>query len=200
MSSTYWVIMVLFVNRGDVMKRLGIWLLLGLSLTGCYGEKEATETSRLEGIGSEAGRVDELEQLRNENAKLTQQLEAQDAGLVNEEELQGNIRETMNLAFKLISAMENEDYAYMESVASSHVDILKAQNSIRFEDGEHKYETAFLKNVRPGDLEFRGYHQEEANRSVLMLARLYDEGYAELVFNYIRAEDGGWQWDGFLTN
>ncbi|MEH7884277.1 hypothetical protein V7654_08120 [Bacillus sp. JJ1609] len=90
-------------------------------------------------------------------------------------------RETLNLSFKTIAAMERKDYQYLESISDSGVSIDKETDSFHFE-GRH--DQNFLQTIDYSKLEYR-FHNKVNNKSTVGFA----ENNAEIIFEFIETDD-----------
>lgn len=118
----------------------------------------------------------------------------------DDEEIRNNLRETLNLTFKLLAAMESGDIAYIESVSSPNVQI--SPNRI-IQNGDSGYVADFIKNIHWDEFEFRGYDQKDANHFMLFVAQIITtegaEGNIAYEFSFIRSSEGHWLFDGFIS-
>lgn len=182
------------------MKKKLIMGFIVFSLAGCSNGGKSDESSNFTHNVINASKIEEL---KIENANLKEQLEISRGGKDNEV-LVNNIRETFNLTFKIISAMEYKKYDFIQSVSSPKVKISQENNSIIVNNGENSYEVSLLEKININELEFRGYNQKDENHFMLALAKVNtqegSEGAIELNFDFIRSENGNWKFDGLLTN
>lgn len=145
------------------------------------------------------------EEIPNENKRLKEESESS-LKKMNEENREQALKESLNLTFKLLSAMGDKDYDFIESNSSTSVKVSREQNMIIVNNGENFYEVALQSKMELGDLEFRGYELKDAKHLKLMMAVMFNqdikgsEGHAALYFDYIRSDDDRWLLDGFLTN
>ncbi|MGP3788493.1 lipoprotein [Paenibacillus sp. 1A_MP2] len=183
------------------MKKILFMLFLVVVLSACSnGEDSANSSNAQEPGNTDASKIEELQ---NENNSLKEQLE-NSKGATDETDLVNSLRETLNLTFKIISAMETKDYAYIESVSSSDVEVSHQNNSILLKNAESPSEVAFLNEISLEELEFRGYNQKDKDHFMLALAKVIttkgSEGNIELNFDFVRADNDGWLFNGFTTN
>lgn len=185
------------------MKKNLIILFLVVLLSACTNtgpSSEPTGSQPAEGADTAA-----LEQLQQENAKLQEQLEQ---GEEADKAVAGALRETLNMTFRLITAMDDKDYDYITSVSSTNVEVSQEKNMliVRNEQAptDAPTEVALLNGLELAELEFRGFEQTDESHAVLFMARVSTtegaEGNAALNFQFIRSGDGAWQFDGLLTN
>lgn len=185
------------------MKKNLIMLILVVLLSACSNagsSSEPTGSQPAEGADTAA-----LEQLQQDNAMLQEQLEQSKEA---DKAVDGALRETLNMTFRLITAMDDKDYDYIASVSSSNVEVSQDKNMliIRNEQAptEAPTEVALLSGLGLAELEFRGFEQTDENHAVLFMARVSTtkgaEGNAALNFQFVRSGDGAWQFDGLLTN
>ncbi|RAI93621.1 hypothetical protein DET54_10977 [Paenibacillus pabuli] len=87
-------------------------LLLSLTflMTGCSETDKSVEA--LKSVELHEENIHTIKELREENAHLQEQI-VQLQENVHSEELRNNLRETLNMTFKLIAAMEAGDIAYI---------------------------------------------------------------------------------------
>ncbi|KGP77670.1 MULTISPECIES: membrane lipoprotein lipid attachment site-containing protein [Paenibacillus] len=182
------------------MKKILFMLFLVVVLSACSNGENSANSSTQEPGNTDASKIEELQ---NENNSLKEQLE-NSKGSTDEADLINSLRETLNLTFKIISAMETKDYAYIESVSSSDVEVSQQNNSILLKNAESPSEVAFLNEISLEELEFRGYNQKDKDHFMLALAKVIttkgSEGNIELNFDFVRSDTDGWLFNGFTTN
>lgn len=96
-------------------KFASLLLSVTLLMTGCSNLDTSVET--LKSVELHEENIQTIKKLREENASLQEQI-TQLQENVHSEELRNNLRETLNMTFKLLAAMESGDIAYIESVSS----------------------------------------------------------------------------------
>lgn len=177
-----------------------IWM-LALFLTACNSSDDASlpdvqERERKDAINTE--------QMRKENELLKEQIrnnqkEKDEKDAKEKEEIE-SLRETLNITFKLMAAMQSNNYTYLESVSSPNIEISQQNNIIisKLEQGD--YEVPFLHNVSLNNLEYRGFNPLDSDRVILHMATVWSDGNGALDFYFIRSEEGNWLFDGLLTN
>ncbi|RPK26065.1 hypothetical protein [Paenibacillus xylanexedens] len=174
-----------------------IWM-LALFLTACSSSDDASlpdvqEREREDAINTE--------QMRKENELLKEQVRNnQKEKDAKEQEDVESLRETLNITFKLMAAMQSDNYTYLESVSSPNIEISQQDNIIisKLEQGD--YEVPFLQNVSLNNLEYRGFNPLDSDRVILHMATVWSDGNSALDFYFIRSEKGNWLFDGLLTN
>lgn len=118
------------------MKKLLIVLSLftTFSLAACNNQEAAPDDSSQGTITV----YQEKEALQKENDDLKQKVSELEASTNNQknEELMENIRDTLNLSFKVLSAMSDKDFDYLQSVAAPDVKISKDSETLTTEIGE----------------------------------------------------------------
>lgn len=148
--------------------------------------------------------VIDTEQIQKENELLKEQLqnnkEEKDANDAKEQEEVESLRETLNITFKLMAAMESNDYTYLESVSSPNIEISKQNNTVISKRDEGDYEVPFLQNVSLNNLEYRGFNPLDSDRIILHMALMRSNGNSALDIYFSRTEEGNWLFDGLLTN
>ena len=82
------------------------------------------------------------EEIPNENKRLKEESESS-LKKMNEENREQALRESLNLTFKLLSAMGDKDYDFIESNSSTSVKVSREQNMIIVNNGENFYEWLF---------------------------------------------------------
>ncbi len=128
-------------------KLTAILLLLFLTLGGmvyCYFSSTSQNEPQ---IASDVNSVTP-EKTFNENEERHQLLEQRPILSAHD------LRETLNLSFKIMNAMASKDYAYLKSISASTVTIDEDSNSFHFaSDIDH--EQKFLQSVDFDNLEYR---------------------------------------------
>jgi len=110
-------------------------------------------------------------------------------------EIESNdFKETLNMTFKLLDAMESNNYGYIESVSSPNVRIDKQKNILVSEEGE----VNFLTSVDFNNLEYRFFEKKDPDTMVIGLAKITD--YAVEIYFYFNKVEGKWLFNGFFTN
>jgi hypothetical protein len=128
-------------------KSTTILLLLFLTLGGIVYYYFSSTSQNEPQIASDVNLVS-LEKTIKENEKLHQLLE-QRPNLSTHD-----LRETLNLSFKIMNAMARKDYAYLKSISASTVTIDEDSNMFHFvSDIDH--EQKFLQSVDFDKLEYR---------------------------------------------
>ena len=177
------------------MKKSFILFLLVLLATACT-DSNPQETST-EGLSSPNHNEQHLniDFLQKENDRLKSMIqELEDQNKPPAEIELSDFRETLNLTFKLINAMELKDYKYIESVSSPTVMLNKEKNTFTTKDGESE----FLKSANLGTLEYRFFHKSDDTSMIIGLAKITDHA-SEINFQYTKT-DGKWLFNGFITN
>ncbi|MHA7584736.1 hypothetical protein B2I21_36170 [Chryseobacterium mucoviscidosis] len=178
------------------MKKYLLMVFLVFILAGCTNDQNSNESTNSGSNGSDETKIEELQ---NENARLKEQLD-NSQGETNNEALS----ETLNLTFKLISAMGSKDYEFIESVSSPNVEVSRENNNITLKDENDGFEVAFLNNINLENLEFRGFDLTDETHAQLFMAEIRtakgSEGNTALNFDFVRSEDGRWLLEKFLTN
>jgi hypothetical protein len=177
------------------MKKLLIVLSLftTFSLAACNNQEAAPDDSSQGTITV----YQEKEALQKENDDLKQKVSELEASTNNQknEELMENIRDTLNLSFKVLSAMSDKDFDYLQSVAAPDVKISKDSETLTTEIGE----IPLLKPINLKELEYRGYVQESEDKFQIALARVSPDGSSELYIDFIKSSNG-WKYNGHITN
>jgi len=108
------------MKRRYKMKRIALMFFLIFVLMGCSNHEE----------------------IPNENKRLKEESESS-LKKMNEENREQALRESLNLTFKLLSAMGDKDYDFIESNSSTSVKVSREQNMIIVNNGENFYEWLF---------------------------------------------------------
>ncbi|HZG84103.1 hypothetical protein [Paenibacillus sp.] len=107
-----------------------------------------------------------------------------------------DLRETMNLSFKIIYAMERKDYDYLESVSAPGVTVSREEDTIHFNDNS----VNFLENVNLSNLEYwSSTYLESDTKFQIGFAHFFDDTHSTFYMSFIR-KDGHWLFNGFITN
>jgi hypothetical protein len=94
----------------------------------------------------------EIVQLRLDNASLIKELKLLLS--TEEEKLRMDLRSTINLSFKIFSAMQSRDYNYLISVSAPNLKIDKKENKIIYDYGGKPVEYPFLRSLDFNSLEY----------------------------------------------
>ncbi|MGF9697394.1 MULTISPECIES: hypothetical protein [Paenibacillus] len=183
-----------------MFKRFLLFVSAALLLTSCDEPGSSVENTQLSEQNAEMTQT--IKELREENTRLQEQVTFLQES-VNEEEARTNLRETLNMTFKLMAAMESEDTAYIESVSSPNVEITSSRNAFVVRHGDSSYEADFIKSMLWDEFEFRGYDQKDSDHFMLFIARTIttkgSEGKIEYEFSFIRSPEGEWFFDGYIS-
>lgn len=160
-----------------------IWM-LALFLTACSSSDDAS--------------LLDVQEREHKDAIDTEQIQKEKDA--KEQEEVESLRETLNITFKLMAAMQSNNYTYLESVSSPNIEISQQNNIIisKLEQGD--YEVPFLQNVSLNNLEYRGFNPLDSDRVILHMAIVWSDGNSALDIYFIRSEEGNWLFDGLLTN
>ncbi|TVX96312.1 hypothetical protein [Cohnella terricola] len=111
-----------------------------------------------------------------------------------------DLRETLNLSFKILQAMDGKDYTFLESVTASGVTIDKENNQViyNFSGEEMKYD--FLTGINLNNLEYWGSgYIESSSRFQIVLAKFLNDTHGTIYFDFIK-ESNQWLFNGITTN
>ena len=108
---------------------------------------------------------------------------------------QDHLRETLNLSLRIISAMINKDYDYLEKVIAPSVTLHKENDSISYD--ETAYEYPLMNNFDYANFESRGYMEEE--EEVIIILGIYNVSY-EFTFVKSRSPEGNYLLKSLYTN
>ncbi|PAF31320.1 hypothetical protein [Paenibacillus sp. 7516] len=169
-------------------------------LTSCSEAGAPAENTQLSKQNAEMTQT--IKELREENSRLQEQITLLQES-VNDEESRTNLRETLNMTFKLMAAMESEDTAYIKSISSPNVKIAASRNALVVQHGDSSYEANFIKSILWDEFEFRGYDQKDSDHFMLFVAKTMttkgSEGMIEYEFSFIRSPEGEWLFDGYIS-
>jgi hypothetical protein len=173
------------------VKKLILLPLFLFLLSGCVGNK-----SELNKTSGETSKIEEelqskIVELQDQNSELKKQLESYKTV---DEETSNVLRETMNLTFKMIHAMQSKDYAFIEGVLSPEITLDKENGSFSYET----YNQNFVTGIDFNNLEYR-YHHQEKDTITIGFAVYKDESHSTLDFTYIKSGNG-WKLQSFVTN
>lgn len=175
-------------------------LSLTFLMTGCSETDKSSDA--LKSVELHEENIQTIKELREENARLQEQI-IQLQENVHSEELRNNLRETLNMTFKLIDAMESGDIAYIECVSSPNVVISKNSSTMIIYNAGHSYEVDFLKGIQWDEFEFRGYDQKDVDHFMLFIAKYIttkgSEGNIAYEFSFVRSPEGNWLFDGYIS-
>ena len=110
---------------------------------------------------------------------------------------QDQLRETLNLSLRIISAMINKDFDYLESVSDSSVTVNRENNSMTFGSLEPSYEFTLSDSFDYKNFEFRGY--EESRDTIFIYLGVYNVSY-EFEFTKSKSEVSNYSFKSLLTN
>ena len=110
---------------------------------------------------------------------------------------QDQLRETLNLSLRIISAMINKDFDYLESVSDSSVTVNRENNSMTFGSLEPSYEFTLSDSFDYKNFEFRGY--EESGDTIFIYLGVYNVSY-EFEFTKSKSEVSNYSFKSLLTN
>lgn len=166
---------------------LGIGLII---LAGCHG---ITDQEHLEKRAQPSPAASStLVQMQSSDV-----IPAEETAIVEyDEKARQALKETLNLTFQIINAMQENDYAYIKSVSAKDVQIDAEDHTVIVDH----HQRAFLKDINLGNLEYRFYFPRNPNQIELGFTIInHNEisGY-DIVFEYIRGSDGQWLYHGHL--
>ena len=110
---------------------------------------------------------------------------------------QDQLRETLNLSLRIISAMLNKDFDYLESVSDSSVTVNRENNSMTFGSLEPPYEFTLSDSFDYNNFEFRGY--QESRDTIYIYLGVYNVSY-EFEFVKIKSEVSNYSFRSLITN
>ena len=113
-------------------------------------------------------------------------------------DVQERLSETLNLSFRIISAMLHQDIEYLQAISDPSVQI-DAENHIFFfsDYGENGYEHLFSHTFDYDHVEYRGHQFEED--TVLVFLGVYNASY---VFEFVEGQSqyGNYLFKSLVTN
>lgn len=168
------------------MKNIILALFAFTLITGCSSSSNAPSPEQLK-----------IQQLQNENNSLRDQLK-QLMDRPNHVQELANLREALNLSFRLIYAMEHDDYKYLKSVSSSNVTLVEGKDMVilkkTYPNKPNKLK--FLKSIDLNELEYRGFYQEDKDHFHLTLAEVNADHPTEILIDFVHSGDGYWLYNG----
>lgn len=181
-------------------KRFVLLISAAFLLTSCSEPDAFAQNIQLSEQNAEMTQT--IKELREENTRLQEQITVLQES-VNDEKTRTNLRETLNMTFKLMAAMESEDTAYIESVSSPNVEIAASRNALVVQHEDFSYESNFIKSILWDEFKFRGYNQKDSDHFMLFIAQTIttkgSEGAIEYEFSFIRSPEGEWLFDGYIS-
>ena len=110
---------------------------------------------------------------------------------------QADLRDTINLSFKVFSAMNERNVNVLASFSSENVTI--SRDGIEFEYGGQQTTTPYIKDVHLDNLEFRSMTLKTEDSLELAFAKV-DNGIAvEIYVQFIKVNQV-WKFNGLVTN
>jgi len=111
-----------------------------------------------------------------------------------------DLRETMNLSFKIFQAMENNDYAFLESSKATGVTIDKENNKVKYEYSGEEIAYDFLTGINLSNLEYwgSGYINDHTNFQIIF-AKYFNDTHGTIYLDFVK-EDNKWLFNGLSTN
>ena len=127
----------------------------------------------------------QIEQLKNQISEIEKK---------NGEEKEA-FRTTMNIAFHILTAINNKDFEYITSISSSNVQVNVEESMIYSTDYSYKINDMdyLLEN-----LEYRYYHLD-GEKLTIGFANYFSEGHSTINFGFIK-HDGQWLFDYLVTD
>ncbi|UQZ36727.1 hypothetical protein C2I18_26260 [Paenibacillus sp. PK3_47] len=170
----------MLITRAFVVSALAMLL-----LAGCSGKDDSPDL--------------EVRQLSGSNGEITETLT--DGGQTADEAFMADLSATLNLSFKIIHAMGEKDYSYLESVAAPGVTVNKEENRVYFERGGEQLSWDFLQPVTLDKLEYRfSTYVNEQQKEFLAGFAIYSGDSHSTVEIYFVKQGDVWLFNGLLTN
>lgn len=169
------------------MKRqMFIIIVFILILAGCKDPASSVSEN------SDVNNIAKIEMLEMTNEQMKKQIS--DMEKKNEEEKEA-LRTMLNLAFQLLTAINNKDYEYITSIASSNIRVNVEESTIYSTDYSYKMNDMpyLLEN-----LEYR-YYQMENDKLTIGFANYFSEGHSTINIGFIK-QDGQWLFDYVVTD
>lgn len=111
-----------------------------------------------------------------------------------------DLRENLNLTFKIIEAMNSKNHAFLESVSAPGIGIDQINNQIVFTYGDHEVISNYLDHINFGNLEYWGSgYDENMEKFQIIIAHFFEETHSTIYFDFIN-KDNRWLFNGFVTN
>jgi len=111
-----------------------------------------------------------------------------------------DLRETLNLSFKILQAMDVNDFTFLESVSATGVMIDKERNQVTYTYSGEEIKYDFLKEINLSNLEYwgSGYIGNSSNFQIVF-AKFINDTHGTIYFDFIK-ESNRWLFNGFTTN
>ena len=187
------------------------WLfLIGLSilLVACQStaveepEQEIDETEEVEKEEQTERKDGEEESKEEETTEITETEEAESKAETSKQETlwkkpteieQMEHLEIVHLAYDILTAQVNKDYAFLKNVASKGTKIDEANNRFSFENVTYPFQLDFFTKEELDELEFRFTHEEDGVVYVGFGVINYEEESSFVIeFQFIE-ESGAWK-------
>lgn len=111
-----------------------------------------------------------------------------------------DLRETLNLSFKILQAMENNDYTYLKVVSASGITIDQEKNQVVYTYSGEEIRCDFLKGINFSNLEYWGSgYTENYSDFQIVFAQFLKDTHGTIYFDFIK-EGNQWLFNGFITN
>ncbi|MEF2965821.1 hypothetical protein V3851_08270 [Paenibacillus sp. M1] len=184
-------LVILLRNKGFWISVLISFILVGCTNTGTTKVNSEKEENSDLAVIQTAGILEEKAELEEQVKRLQR---------VPSETFMMDLRETMNLSFKIMQAMESHDYAYLESVAAPGVIIDKEKNQVVYTYGGEEVRWDFLKGIHLGNLEYwgAGYGESEVKFQTIF-AHFFNDTHGTIYIDFVK-KDNKWLFNGLTTN
>ncbi|MBU5346331.1 hypothetical protein [Paenibacillus lautus] len=138
----------------------------------------------------------EIQDLQAENEQLKAELEAAQ-NTSNEMDMKANTG-PLNVAFRVIDAMNNKDYEALATLSVPEVAWDDQAETYTLQDDDSKQNVSLLSPIDLGNLEYRGFDPVSENEVQVFLAKV-DDGNVSIYMDFVKTEDQ-WLYKGHLTN
>lgn len=174
-------------------RKLALIAFVMLLTTACNSNTPSNNASPSDSAHSEQLQQMDALQKENEELKATiSQLENIEKSPLETE--QSDFRETLNLTFRILDAMDNKDFTYLKSISSSNVIFNEQKGSLT----ALKQESNLLSKVNFKNFEYRFFNQKD-DKSMEIGFAIVGDSAIEVYFEYIKV-DNEWLFNGVLTN
>lgn len=117
-----------------------------------------------------------------------------------DERFMADLRENMNLSFKVLHAMDQEDFHALEEKSSDQVKIDRVAKQVVIFSGGEEIRLDFLDGVHFGNAEYRGAgYMEDDRHFQVFFAYYYEDTHGTIEMSFIKEEEE-WKFYGFMTN
>lgn len=137
----------------------------------------------------------QIQDLKKENDELKQQSHKDQEKTLDSKTL----RETLNISLRILSAQNNTDYEYLESVLSEEVKLDRDNNKFLVKNTDSTHEQKFISGINLENLEFRFIEMNNPESVTAGFAKVENEMNIEIYLEFKNIE-GTWKLSDILTN